>query len=321
MTAAVSSVRVTVLVENLTDMLLTDDGERRIRRFGLIEHFRPPHGKVICTENGISYWIEVDGHVVLFDTGLTGMPLLHNAEALGLDLSRIEKIAISHAHPDHYGGLKTLFEARGAVPTPVVVHPDAFLKKVFLNDEGEPFLHVNQGFDRDAFEGVGAEIVEAREPVELLPGVVATGQIPRNERFEPPVPIRTTKAGLFLERDGRLENDDGTIDDQAVVVNVEGEGLLVLTACGHSGIVNTVRHAQRIAGAERVAGSMGGCHLGFPGVPASNVGPTVAALREIGPGLIAPMHCSGFHAQAAVAQALPDAYVQNVVGTTISFGS
>jgi len=324
MVGSVEWARVSVLVENLTDMLLTDDEDRRIHRFGLIDHFRPPHGKVVCTENGISYWIEVgrgnESHTFLFDTGLTGMPCLHNLEALGFDLADVESIVISHAHPDHYGGLLRVLERRQAT-TQVVVHPDAFLKKVLRDGQGNEVLHVNAGFERALFEGAGASIVDAKQPVQLADGIFATGEIPREQPFEPPIPVRPANAGLFLVRDGEYVNDEATIDDQAVVINVEGEGLIVLTACGHSGIINTVRHAQRASGEERIAAVMGGFHLGFPGVPVENVEPTVSAFKKIGPGMIAPMHCSGFHAQKALSDALPDAFVQNVVGTTISFGA
>lgn len=324
MTGVVQWAKISVLVENLTDMLLLDDEARRIKRFGLIEHFRPPHGEVVCTENGISYWIEVgtaggERHQYLFDTGLTGRPCLQNIQALGLNLDEIEKIVISHAHPDHYGGLMNVLGQRKA-DTPVIVHPDAFLKKVLRDEQGEITLQVNAGFERERFESEGAQIIDAREPVELSQGVFATGGIPRIHDFEPPIPNRPGQAGLFIERDGEYINDEGTVDDQAVVVNVEGEGLIVMTACGHSGIINTVRYAQKVAGEDKVAAVMGGFHLGFPGVPESNVAPTVAALKEIGPDMIAPMHCSGFNAQKELSIAMPEAYIQNVVGTTISFG-
>jgi len=324
MTGAVQWARISVLVENLTDMLLTDEPERRIERFGLVQHFMPPHGEIVGTENGISYWIEVgdrdERHTYLFDVGLTGRPCLQNIQALGLDLETIEKVVISHAHPDHYGGLPRLLDRRSG-DTPVVVHPDAFLPKVLRDENGDVILRVNAGFKREALEAAGATIVEAREPVELCRGVTATGGIPREQPFEPPVPDRPGNAGLFIERDGEYINDDGTVDDQAVIINVEDDGLIVLTACGHSGVINTVRYGQRISGVEEVAAIMGGFHLGFPGVPPENLEPTVDALKAIGPRMIAPMHCSGFNAQKAISSALADAYVQNVVGTTISFGA
>ena len=105
----------------------------------------------------------------------------------------------------------------------------------------------------------------------LGPGAIATGQIERTVPFEPPVPVRDGgPAGVFLERDGRLVDDDATIDDQAVVVNVADKGLIVMTACGHAGVINTIRQAQRLTGVDRIHAVMGGFHTGFPGVPAEN---------------------------------------------------
>ncbi len=107
-------------------------------------------------------------------------------------------------------------------------------------------------------------------------------------------------------------------DDQAVVVNVRGKGLVVLTGCGHSGIVNIVRRAQGVTGIDRVHGVLGGFHLSgafFDPI----IGPTIRALREVGLGVIMPAHCTGYKAQMALAAAFPEAYVQNAVGTTVLF--
>ena len=179
-------------------------------------------------------------------------------------------------------------------------------------------MRINRGLERDVLEAAGAVIVESREPVSIAPGTIATGQIARSVAFEPPVPVRGGgPAGVFLERDGRLVDDDATIDDQAVIINVAGKGLVVMTACGHAGVINTIRQAQAITGVERVHAVMGGFHTGFPGVPAENAQHTIDALREFAPQIVAPMHCSGLRAIALAMDAFPGEFVHNVVGTTL----
>ncbi len=318
----VEQVRITVLVDNHVDMLLTPS--EGIQRFGLLEHFAPPHGTPICTENGIAYWIELrqDGrrHHVLFDSGLTEMVLLHNLRALGRSTDQLDIAVLSHGHPDHFGGLLGVLGSRRE-PLPIAIHPDAFLPKYFMDARGEIVMRINRGLDRDLLERAGARIVDSRAPVPLGPGAIATGQIERDVPFEPPVPVRDGgPAGVFLERDGRLVDDDAVIDDQAVVVNVAGKGLIVMTACGHAGVINTIRQAQRVTGVDRVHAVMGGFHTGFPGVPAENAARTIEALAEFSPQIVAPMHCSGLRTIALAMDAFPDQFVHNVAGTTIVVG-
>lgn len=312
----VKQARITVLVENHTDMLLTDTKD--VKRFGMAQHFAPPYGSPVCTENGIAYWIELrDGdrrRHILFDTGLTPWVILRNFKALGLTPDEAEHVVISHGHPDHFGGLLGVLKAREK-PVPVAIHPDAFLPKLLLDEHGDATMRINRGLDKRSIEEAGGVIVETKEPLEIGPGALVTGEIERNTPFEPPVP--TGPGSVFLERDGQLVNDDATIDDQAVILNVEGKGLVVLTACGHSGIINTIRQAQRLTGVEQIYAIMGGFHLGFPGVPAENAEKTVEELKVFEPTYIAPMHCSGLHTQALCLQQFPDQFLHNVVGTTL----
>src|SRR5437763_1054896 len=125
-------------------MLLTDsDG---VGRFGLMQHFVPPHGHPVATENGIAYWIQLrraDRHYrILFDTGLTSTILLANLAALGLSPDQIDRVVLSHAHPDHFGGLMGLLAAR-TEQLEIVVNPDAFIPKYFLDQTGKVMLRLN----------------------------------------------------------------------------------------------------------------------------------------------------------------------------------
>jgi 7,8-dihydropterin-6-yl-methyl-4-(beta-D-ribofuranosyl)aminobenzene 5'-phosphate synthase len=152
--------------------------------------------------------------------------------------------------------------------------------------------------------------VERRQPSLLLGGaVLITGEVDRTTDFETGMPYHEAYA------DGRWEPDPLILDDQALVVHLRGRGLLVLTGCGHAGVVNIARHAMRLTGVARVEALLGGFHLtgaGFePIIPA-----TVEALVDLAPGLLVPAHCTGWKAQHRLAAALPEAFVPNAVGTS-----
>ena len=165
---AVEKARITVIVDNHVDALLTERPD--VERFTMLKHFVPPHGEPICTENGISYWIELhqDGrrHHVMFDTSLTSHVLLHNLRALGRSVDQLDRVVLSHGHPDHFGGLMGLLNARQH-PLEVVVHPDAFLPKYIIDDNGNTVMTINARLDRGAIEAAHGVVVESRGPVEV----------------------------------------------------------------------------------------------------------------------------------------------------------
>jgi 7,8-dihydropterin-6-yl-methyl-4-(beta-D-ribofuranosyl)aminobenzene 5'-phosphate synthase len=116
--------------------------------------------------------------------------------------------------------------------------------------------------------------------------------------------------------DGRdWHHDAEVIDDQALVVHVRGQGLVVLSGCGHAGIVNIVRHAMRLTGVPQLHAVIGGFHLSGPAFEPI-IAPTVLALTELTPAMIVPGHCTGWRAQHALAAALPDAWVPSSVGSS-----
>jgi 7,8-dihydropterin-6-yl-methyl-4-(beta-D-ribofuranosyl)aminobenzene 5'-phosphate synthase len=111
------------------------------------------------------------------------------------------------------------------------------------------------------------------------------------------------------------QHDPAVIDDQALVVSVRGRGLVVITGCGHAGVVNIIRHAMRLTGVSRLLAVIGGFHLSGPAFEPV-IEPTVAALTQLAPEPIVPGHCTGWRAQHALAATLPDAWVQTSVGTS-----
>jgi 7,8-dihydropterin-6-yl-methyl-4-(beta-D-ribofuranosyl)aminobenzene 5'-phosphate synthase len=155
----------------------------------------------------------------------------------------------------------------------------------------------------------GVELVEERGPSYLLGSLVMiTGQIHRTTDFETGFPIHFARIGKKWHPDPYIH------DDQALVVNLRGKGLVVLTGCGHAGVINTVRQARALSGVDRVHAIIGGFHISGP-LFEPVIAPTVAALREIAPEMIVPAHCTGWRATHLIAREFPGAFVQNSVGT------
>jgi 7,8-dihydropterin-6-yl-methyl-4-(beta-D-ribofuranosyl)aminobenzene 5'-phosphate synthase len=189
----------------------------------------------------------------------------------------------------------------------LVVHPDVWLRRRVAIPGREPWElpTMSQAKIRSA----GFQVIEARQPSALLGGnILVTGEIERTTEFEQGLPVHEAF------REGQWQPDPFLYDDQALVANVRGKGLVVITGCGHAGVVNTVRYARKITGVDRVYAVLGGFHLAGmlyePIIP-----PTVEALREIGPEVIVPSHCTGWRAIHALADAFPDAFIPGSVGT------
>jgi 7,8-dihydropterin-6-yl-methyl-4-(beta-D-ribofuranosyl)aminobenzene 5'-phosphate synthase len=244
---------------------------------------------------------------LLFDTGLSRTGLLHNMDSLGLKPQDLHAIVLSHGHADHTQGLPNLVDRLGKRKMPLVLHPDAFLERKVVLPNG---LELNlPPPDRQSLSQGGIEFVEERGPSLLLDDqLLVTGQVPRTTSFEVGLPLHHALI------DGSWQPDPYLYDDQAIVVRVRGKGLVVLTGCGHAGVVNTTQQAQQLTGVKEIAAVMGGFHLSGPFFEPS-IEPTVATLKELHPGMIVPAHCTGWKAAHCIAREFPDAFVQNSVGT------
>jgi 7,8-dihydropterin-6-yl-methyl-4-(beta-D-ribofuranosyl)aminobenzene 5'-phosphate synthase len=165
---------------------------------------------------------------------------------------------------------------------------------------------------RQALEGLGLTIIEERQPSFLLDGAaLITGEVDRTTPFE------TGFAGHEALRDGAWQADPLILDDQALILNLGERGLVVLSGCGHAGIVNTVRYARRLTGINTVAAVIGGFHLSGP-MFEPIIEPTVDAFADLAPALLMPAHCTGWKAVHRFAARFPESFVLSTVGTTVT---
>jgi 7,8-dihydropterin-6-yl-methyl-4-(beta-D-ribofuranosyl)aminobenzene 5'-phosphate synthase len=313
----VDQVTITTLVDNVTDLLATDAGPARRpftgdARRGPSQWFEEGWTyEGLVAEHGFSVLVTVTvgdtRHHILFDAGLSPDALVTNMRRLGIDPGGIEAIVLSHGHSDHTAGLDGFIRAVGRASLPVIIHPEFWNRRRLVIPGRDPIELPTTS--RRALEGAGFTITEERQPSFLLGGsVLITGEVDRTSGFEPGFPPQQALRG------GRWEPDPLVLDDQALILNVRDKGLVVLTGCGHAGIVNITRYARRLTGLDTVYAVMGGFHLGGP-LFEPLIPRVCAEFEQLSPAVIVPAHCTGWAAQRALADRFPAAFIPNTVGT------
>jgi 7,8-dihydropterin-6-yl-methyl-4-(beta-D-ribofuranosyl)aminobenzene 5'-phosphate synthase len=319
----VDALTVTTLVDNVTDLLLVDEGPATRPPLAPSAYPSVPArvleggrtGAALRAEHGFSCLVTVEkagrSTRVLFDAGLSPDGLVENMRRLELSPREIDIIVLSHGHWDHTTGMDGLVQELGKRNVPVLIHPEFWSRRRVALPGREPIELPSTS--RGALEGAGFEIVEERQPSFLLDGsLLVTGEVDRTTPFEHGFPVHQAY------RDGAWQPDPLILDDQALVANVRGRGLVVLTGCGHSGIVNILRYVRKLTGENRLHAVVGGFHLNGP-LFEKLIAPTCAALVEFSPDYIVPTHCTGWRAIHAIAAAFPEAFIQNSVGTRFAF--
>jgi 7,8-dihydropterin-6-yl-methyl-4-(beta-D-ribofuranosyl)aminobenzene 5'-phosphate synthase len=252
-------------------------------------------------EWGLSMLVEVDGLKVLVDTGLS-FSSVHNAQLMGIDLSSIDRIALSHGHADHTGGLRNVLRIRKGVE--VIAHPDIWTSKYTRQNRQEVPQYIGVPFSREELESQGARFNLTKEPVRISETIMTTGEVPMLTEYE------KIEDNLFVKEDGILHQDP-LADDLALVIDTEF-GLVIVSGCAHRGIVNTLRHAQSITGKQLVYAAIGGTHL-FR-ASKERIEKTIADLKDMGVQKIGVSHCTGFRASAWLAQEFENAFFLNNAG-------
>jgi 7,8-dihydropterin-6-yl-methyl-4-(beta-D-ribofuranosyl)aminobenzene 5'-phosphate synthase len=251
----------------------------------------------------------------MFDYGIDPSGIINNMQVIGLAPYRVETLALSHGHFDHWCGLEGILayiEANNpGRQIPLFVGKGCFSHRLSIRPGTKDLTDLGE-LRRETIEQTGRfKAIETEGPEEVVHGIYTTGRIERTTSYE------KVPDNLLVERDGVIGQDHFD-EDMALFGIVKGKGLVIISGCAHAGIVNTIRHIQKITAVEKVHAIIGGFHL--VGAPYDVVERTIEDIGSIGPDYIIPAHCTGFYAIARFAQMLPDRFVLNTAGTTYRFG-
>jgi 7,8-dihydropterin-6-yl-methyl-4-(beta-D-ribofuranosyl)aminobenzene 5'-phosphate synthase len=315
-------VEITVLVDNRADLMLKSTDT--VKRYT---------DEPLLAEHGFSALINLKdaGVRILWDAGISQIAFAENVKRMEIDLTRVDKIALSHGHGDHYAAMTDVIKEVAGWPgfqewdkdvtaeeidnwiashkVPLIVHPAAFRERWGIDEDGKKY---GPGIvPRTEWEAAGADLILSEGPYELGPGCWTTGAVPRQsfETAGTPESRAYRQGGEFIR--------DYLDDDQSIVINIKDKGLVVVSGCAHSGIVNTLTFAQEISGVDKVWAVIGGFHLG--GAKVEEIQHTVDVVKELGPTIVVPSHCTGFKAISQFSIQMPDEFVLGTVGTTYLF--
>ena len=309
---AVDKIEILTLQDNYIEMTAMDNGAVIARAMPLKD------GEIrasILAEHGFSALVKTTAagttHTLLFDFGFSENGAAQNAATLGVDMTEVEAVALSHGHSDHTGGMEKLMAMIGKRDIPFVVHPSAFKSPRYLK-LGEEFKINFPKLTREMVKQAGLSVVESDKPYPLLNNTVLfLGEIPKQTDFEKGWPI------VHCQKDGK-EVWDAIEDDTSIVMNLKDKGLVILSGCAHAGIVNTVRYAMTVTGIDKVHVVMGGFHLSGPFFEPI-IDRTTEELKKINPAFIIPTHCTGRKAIMVMEKQMPDQFILNMAGTKLTF--
>ena len=302
-------ITITVITDNYYDCFRWD--------YKIAKRYVPAPGSPLLNsflnaEHGLAYHIETmvngESHSFMFDYGTDFQGVKRNMELLNIDFKKLEAIGLSHDHVDHQGALVQLLKSKS----------EEFRKGIrfYVGEQTfvGTFMRLRMGsiislgaLKREEIESLGfLKIVEIKDPAPIVSGAYLTGKVEQVTDYEK-IPA------MFVAKKGNEFVQETFPGEQAVILNAKGKGLVVLAGCAHRGIVNTVKHAQKITGVEKVHAVIGGFHL--IGANPDLIQKTIAGIKSVSPDYIVPTHCTGFEAITAFAREMPDQFIINTAGT------
>lgn len=249
----------------------------------LIDNTANPHQPSLQAKHGLSLLIQArqkDETVhILLDTGPSPQILIQNAKHLNVDFAKINAIILSHGHYDHVGGLLSVLP-HVSTSTPILTHPNIFHPKFAYR----PHLKsIGAPYSPEILKSYNGVLLQTPTPVSIVNGVTTTGEITRKTPYEKVTGFYTLQKNRFLT--------DYLLDDQALILQLKGKGLVIICGCAHSGLINTILHTQHIMDNATIYAVIGGFHL--KNATPQRIDATTQALRELDVKFIAPSHCTG----------------------------
>ncbi|GAB6190605.1 MBL fold metallo-hydrolase [Desulfocastanea catecholica] len=238
----------------------------------------------LLAEHGFSLWVEADNKKILFDTG-QGPALLHNAQAMHVELDKTELLILSHGHYDHTGGLPDVLRPPHHIH--LYCHAAAFLPRYSIREGiAKPVKMVPQAMI--SVNSLPEDKVHwVTKPIQITDRIGITGEIPRTNNFE------TTGGAFYFDQDGKRA--DPIRDDMAFWI-MTGQGLVVCIGCCHAGIINTLHYITELTGEKRIHTVIGGLHL--LNAQEEQLTKVITELKQFDINKIIACHCTGDRAYA-----------------------
>jgi 7,8-dihydropterin-6-yl-methyl-4-(beta-D-ribofuranosyl)aminobenzene 5'-phosphate synthase len=331
----------TNLVDNVYDVFAKGGkiGDVMVQR-----HTVPfPYGSdvMLLSEHGLAYHLQSfrgsEQKEILLDFALTGRSFTNNYQGLKVDPTRADALIISHGHVDHYGGLSDLVRGlQGRLKPGLTLYAggqDTFCHRWVVQPDGQK---LDYGvLDRAELEARGMKVVLAEQPTMVAGHAITSGHIARLTDFEMSPPAARLEAGVpgsaceatfhFPPGTIKVEAKPGELvkdifwGEHATAYHVKNRGLVVISSCGHAGIINSVRQVQKATGMEKVHAVIGGWHLAP--YPDEIIAKTVEAFKQIDPDYLIPMHCTGFRTIMVIQREMPQKLIMPSTGTRVVFGA